>query len=107
MCSACFGGGAIIPISGRNETQPNAELPKTVVDLWAGMGSFAWAYEQVGWTTVAAYENQNQLEATYHMNHPGVSFVCMDLTDPRTWAHIPNTTCIAAGTPCPPFYVCD
>jgi len=79
----------------------------TFIDLFAGIGGFHQALEQLGGECVFASEIDADAKKVYELNFStplqGVSGDIITLTEPSVSAEIPQHDVLCAGFPCQPF----
>jgi DNA (cytosine-5)-methyltransferase 1 len=79
----------------------------TFIDLFAGIGGFHQALEQLGGECVFASEIDADAKKVYELNFStplmGVSGDIIPLTEPSVSAEIPQHDVLCAGFPCQPF----
>ena len=79
----------------------------TFIDLFAGIGGFHQALEQLGGECVFASEIDPDAKRVYELNFStplqGVSGDIIPLTEPSVSAQIPEHDVLCAGFPCQPF----
>lgn len=78
----------------------DAELDKTVIDLFAGCGGLSLGFEAVGFKTIG-YEKLEDASETYRNNLIGACFT-EELT---TETDFPKADIVIGGPPCQPFSV--
>lgn len=84
---------------------PTPQNPKfTFIDLFAGLGGFRMALQQLGGECVFSSEWDNAAQKTYATNYGEVPYG--DITDPEVVNSIPQEfDILCAGFPCQPFSV--
>ena len=73
----------------------------TFIDLFAGLGGFHSALQQLGCECVFASELKVDLQQLYQINHPGTK-IYGDITQISP-SEIPAHDILCAGFPCQPF----
>jgi len=75
----------------------------TYVDLFAGIGGFAAAFEALGLANVLAVDSDSDAADVYKDNWRHPSFGDVTVIAPETGATIKHHTLLSAGFPCQPF----
>lgn len=75
----------------------------TFVDLFAGLGGFHQALEQLGGECVFASELKEDLQELYKLNFPATPVVVGDITIEENIDSVPPHDVLCAGFPCQPF----
>ncbi len=83
---------------------PNKKPKFTFIDLFAGIGGFRMAMQNLGGKCVFTSEWDEQAQVTYNANYGEIPFG--DITKPETKAFIPNEfDVLCAGFPCQAFSI--
>ena len=82
----------------------NVSKPKlTYIDLFAGIGGFAAAFEALGLKNELAVEFDSSAARVYEKNWGHSSFGDVTKVAPEVGAEIKHHTILSAGFPCQPF----
>lgn len=77
----------------------------TFIDLFAGIGGFRMALQNVGCKCVFSSEWDKNAQETYLQNYGEMPFG--DITSDETKSHIPeHFDILCGGFPCQPFSIC-